>query len=349
MNQTNVVTFPEAMKKIKFAVIGCGSIGQRHVAVLDAEADAQLIAICDVDEQKCIKLAETYPGLVWYTDYQKMLNEADFDVVNVCTPHGLHAPMSIGAARAKKHILVEKPMAISIQDCEDMILAARENNVLLMVVKQNRYNVPIRLAREALESKKLGRIFMVQCDVLWNRYEGYYSESNWRGKMALEGGALYTQASHFIDLLIWWFGDVVKAKTMMDTKNHQIEIEDCGTSVLEFDSGVMGTINWTTCVYNKNYEGSIKIIGEFGTIKIGGQYLNKIEYWDVRAYPLSDNIDFTDKPNSYGKYQGTSSNHDKVIKDVIARLSHEKHMIVEGEEGIRSVKAIEMIYDDARK
>ncbi|MFI5150581.1 MAG: Gfo/Idh/MocA family protein [Bacteroidia bacterium] len=337
------------MKKIKFAVIGCGSIGQRHVAVLDAEAGAEIVAVCDIDEQKCKKIAETYPGITAYTDYEKMLREGDFEVVHICTPHGLHAPMSIAAAKAKKHILVEKPMAISIEDCNKMIRAAKENDVLLMVVKQNRYNIPIRLAKEALDSKKLGRIFMVQCDVLWNRYEGYYSESDWRGRKELEGGALYTQASHFIDLLIWWFGDVIKAKTFIDTKNHHIEIEDCGTSVLQFENGVMGTLNWTTCVYNKNYEGSIMIIGEFGTIKIGGQYLNKIEYWDVRAYPLSDTIDFTDKPNAYGKYQGTSSNHDKVVKDVIARLNQDKHMVVEGEEGIRSVKAIEMIYADARK
>lgn len=337
------------MKKIKFAIIGCGSIGQRHIAVLDAEENAEIVAICDIDERKCQKISETYRQIPYYADYETMLNSVDADVVNICTPHGLHAPMCIAAAKAKKHILVEKPMAISIEDCENMIIAARDNNVLLMVVKQNRYNVPIRLAREALESGKLGKIFMVQCNVLWNRYDGYYADSNWRGRLSMEGGALYTQASHFIDLLIWWFGDVKKAKTFIETKNHNIEIEDCGTSILEFENDVMGTINWTTCVYNKNYEGSITIIGEYGTIKIGGQYLNKIEYWDVRAHPLPDNIDFTDKPNSYGKYQGTSSNHDKVMKDVIARLRDQKHMVVNGEEGIRTVKAIEMIYDNGKK
>ena len=166
--------------------------------------------------------------------------------------------------------------------------------------------------------------------------------------MSMEGGALYTQASHFIDLLVWWFGDVIKAKTFLETKNHHIEIEDCGTSVLEFESGVMGTINWTTCVYNKNYEGSITIIGEYGTIKIGGQYLNKIEYWDVRAYPLPDGIEFSDKPNAYGKYQGTSSNHDKVIADVIRNLTNQKHSIVFGDEGIRTIKAIELMYNSAQ-
>lgn len=332
------------MKKVRFAIIGCGSIGQRHVAVLDADEDAEIVAVCDIVESKCKRISELYQQIPYYTDYVKLLKDVDADVVCICTPHGLHAPMCIEAANAKKHILVEKPMAISISDCENMIKAARENQVLLMVVKQNRYNVPVRLTREVLESGKLGNIFMVQCNVLWNRYEGYYTDSEWRGRKLMEGGALYTQASHFIDLLIWWFGDVKKAKTYMDTKNHKIEIEDCGSTILEFGKGVMGTINWTTCVYNKNYEGSITIIGEYGTIKIGGQYLNKIEYWDVRSHPLPENIDFNDMPNAYGKYQGTSSNHDKVFKDVIARLRYQKHMVVEGEEGIRSVKAIEMIY-----
>jgi UDP-N-acetyl-2-amino-2-deoxyglucuronate dehydrogenase len=335
------------MNPVKFAIVGCGSIGQRHIAVVDAEPTAELIAICDLDLAKCKKISELYGGIPYYQDYRVMLNEVHPDVVNVCTPHGSHAQISIDAANKKINVLVEKPMAIKIEECERMIHAAKTNEVLLMVVKQNRYNIPVRLTKEALESGKLGRIFMVQCNILWNRYDGYYNESPWRGRKSEEGGALYTQASHFLDLLIWWFGDVRKAKSMLDTKNHTVEIEDCGTSVVEFDNGVMGTLNWTTCVYNKNYEGSITIIGEFGTIKIGGQYLNKIEYWDVRAYPLPDNIDFSDKPNAYGKYQGTSSNHDKVMKNVIARLHNQEHAIVEGEEGIRTIKAIELIYAHA--
>jgi predicted dehydrogenase len=226
-----------------------------------------------------------------------------------------------------------------------MIDVARKSNVNLMVVKQNRYNIPILLTKNALDANQLGKVLMVRCDVLWNRHDQYYSESSWRGRLATEGGALYTQASHFIDLLIWWFGDVVNSSSMMATRNHQIEIEDCGTALLEFSSGVMGTMMWTTCVYNKNYEGSITIIGEKGTIKIGGQYLNKIEYWDVHSYPLPENINFVDKPNLYGKYQGTSSNHDKVIKDVIAHVKSRKSCIVTGDEGIKTITAIEKIYN----
>jgi len=333
--------------KINFAVVGCGNIGKRHLAVINEETRANIAAFCDINEDVCRQFAEIYPGIPWYTDYNYMLDEISCDVVNICTPHGLHAPMAIKAATVKRNILVEKPMALNAKDCDAMIEAARYNGVQLMVVKQNRFNVPIALTKMALDSGMMGRIFMVQANVLWNRHDGYYNDSNWRGRKDLEGGALHTQASHFLDLLIWWFGDVVATTAEISTKNHLIEIEDCGSAILKFESKVMGALNWTTCVYNKNYEGSITIIGEHGTIKIGGQYLNKIEFWDVRSFPLPEDIQFTDKPNAYGNYQGTSSNHDKVISSVVAELLNERHNVVEGNEGIKTINAIEMIYKNA--
>ncbi len=239
-------------------------------------------------------------------------------------------------------------MALTVRDSQAMIDAARRNDVKLMVVKQNRYNVPIALTKRAIEEQRLGRIFMVECNVLWNRNDEYYTSSNWRGQKRLEGGALYTQASHFIDLLIWWVGDVVASEAWIATRNHKTEIEDCGHAMLEFTTGVTGTLSWTTCVYNKNFEGSITIVGEKGIIKVGGQYLNKIDYWDVKSYPLADGVEFVDKPNRYGKYQGSSSNHDKVVQDVVASLLRERHHVVEGDEGMKSIAAIELIYASAR-
>ncbi|SNB45052.1 Gfo/Idh/MocA family protein [Geobacter sp. DSM 9736] len=334
---------------VKFAIVGCGAIGSRHAAVIDAEARGSIVTFCDTVSEKARLLSEKYGNdITCYTDYDEMLASTDATVVNICTPHGLHAEMAIKAANAGKHILVEKPMALTVADSMAMIKAAEENSVHLMVVKQNRFNVPIALTKQAIDSGKLGRVFMAQCDVLWNRHDGYYAESNWRGSKTLEGGALYTQASHFIDLLNWWFGDVVAVQAEIATRNHSIEIEDCGNALLTFDSGVMGSLTWTTCVYNKNYEGSITIIAENGTIKIGGPYLNKIEYWDVKAMPLQDDIIFVDKPNAYGKYQGTSSNHDKVVANVVSKLLNERHHVVEGDEGIMSIRAIEMIYKHAR-
>jgi predicted dehydrogenase len=336
------------MNKIKFAIVGCGSIGKRHIAVLDADANAEIAAICDIDENKCKELSSLYNGLKYFTSYSKMLDEIKCDVVNVVTPHQMHADMSIEALEKGFNVLVEKPMALTSFDCDRMNATAVKCNKKLWVVKQNRFNIPIRLAKEAIDEKRLGKIFIVKCDVLWNRYQGYYDESPWRGKKENEGGSLYTQASHFIDLLVWWFGDITNAQTNIATQNHNIETEDTGLSVVKFSNDALGSIIWTTCVYNKNYEGSITIIGEKGTIKIGGQYLNKIEYWDIEGFPLPEGIDFSDKPNAYGNYQGTSSNHDKVINAIISQIKGQSHETVDGFEGIRSIKAIELMYNNAK-
>lgn len=331
-------------KTLKFGIVGCGHIGRRHVAVVDAEPQAELVAVCDVDQDKLQQLQEAYPYLRAYTDYEHMLAEADIDVVSICTPHGLHALMSIQAAYAGKTILVEKPMALTTSESRRMIQAAHENNVPLFVVKQNRYNAPVLLTKKTLDEQRLGRVFMVQCNVMWNRHQEYYEQSSWRGKKHLEGGALQTQVSHFIDLLVWWFGGITEAKTIVDTLNHRIEIEDCGVSALRFESGVMGSLFWTTCVYNVNYEGSITIVGEKGTIKIGGKYLNEIEFWDVQSYPMPTDVNFEDQPNQYGHYQGSSSNHDKLITGLIDQIVYRRQGVVDGAEGLKTIEAIEKIY-----
>lgn len=332
---------------VNFAVIGCGNIGKRHIAVIDAEPLARLVAICDIDENKCRELSALYGGIPWYTDYKELLQHNDINIVTIATPHGLHAEMTITVAERGFHILVEKPMALNVTDSKRMIESAEKHDVKLFVVKQNRYNAPIALTKKAIDEGKLGRIFMVQCNVMWNRHQAYYADSDWRGTRKLEGGALHTQVSHFIDLMIWWFGDVIETKSIMDTLNHDIEIEDCGVSALRFESGVLGSLLWTTCVNNKNYEGSITIIGENGTIKIGGKYLNKIEFWDVAGYPLPENELFTDKPNNYGKYQGTSSNHDKLIHHLVEQFAEEMDGAVEGLEALKTIEAIERIYADS--
>ncbi|BAO55401.1 Gfo/Idh/MocA family protein [Nonlabens marinus] len=331
------------MENLKFAVVGCGNIGKRHAAVIDKEEHANLVAICDIDSQKTADLNKVY-GVEVYTDFQEMLSEAKFDILCICTPHGLHAPMSIQAARSKKHILVEKPMALTSKAAKEMIEEAEKNKVNLWVVKQNRYNKPIRLVKQVLDQERLGKIFLVQTNVLWNRHQRYYEESPWRGSKRTEGGALHTQVSHFLDLLIWWFGEIIEAKSLYDTLNHDIEIEDAGVAALRFENNALGSLNWTTCVYNANYEGSITIIGELGTIKIGGRYLNKIDHWDVQAYPLPENEEFNDQPNTYSHYKGTSSNHDKLINDLIGQIIEGRRGVVEGPEGLKSIEAIEKIY-----
>jgi len=328
---------------VKFAVVGIGNIGSRHLAVIDAEPRAKLVDICDIKEDRCAKFAALYdvPG---YTDFTELLRKTTADIINICTPHGLHAPMAIETAEAGKHMLVEKPMALTLEDTYRMDEEARRNNVRLMVVWQNRHNVPIKLAKKALEDKALGQVYMAHCSVLWNRPQSYYDRSDWLGRKELEGGPLYTQCSHFIDLLIYMFGDIQRVNSIGETKSHSVEIEDCGVAMMKFKSGVMGTLSYTNCVYNKNYEGSITIVGEKGTIKIGGSYLNTIDFWDVQSYPLPHEIDFSDKPNSYTKYKGTSSNHDKLIAEVVSDLLDGKKRVAGWNDGHKVVEAIRMIY-----
>ena len=332
-------------ENVQFGVVGCGAIGKRHLAVVSSDAETTLTAMCEVDRAKHEDLVRLYPRVPIYEKFESFLQHPGLDVVAICTPHGLHASMAIAALKAGQHVLVEKPMALSVCAAQAMIAAAKDNDRCLMVVKQNRYNVPIALAKKAIDEGHLGRLLMIKADVLWNRRQEYYSGSSWRGRRLLEGGSLFTQVSHFIDLLVWWCGDVIEARTLTTTANHRIEIEDNGAAALRFSSGTLGSLAWTTCVYRKNYEGSITIVGERGTIKIGGEYLNKIEFWDVENYPMPENIEFVDQPNAYGTYKGSSSNHDKVIQDVAARLLRERLNVVEGDEGIRTIQAIERIYD----
>jgi UDP-N-acetyl-2-amino-2-deoxyglucuronate dehydrogenase len=336
---------PALDTRLQFGVVGCGAIGKRHLAVVTADRETSLVAMCEIDREKHEELARLYPRVTIYDKFETFLQHPGLDVVAICTPHGLHAPMAIAALKAGRHVLVEKPMALSVTAAQSMIAAAKETERCLMVVKQNRYNVPIALAKTAIDQGHLGRLMMIKADVLWNRRQEYYSGSSWRGRRLLEGGSLFTQVSHFIDLLVWWCGDIIEARTLTTTANHRIEIEDNGAAALRFSSGTLGSLAWTTCVYRKNYEGSITIIGEKGTIKIGGEYLNKIEFWDVENYPMPEGIEFVDQPNAYGTYKGSSSNHDKVIQDVAARLLRERVNVVEGDEGIRTIQAIEKIYD----
>ena len=328
---------------VKFAVVGVGNIGSRHLAVIDAEPRARLVDICDIKPDVCEKFSGLY-DVSAHVDYTEMLRKTSADVINICTPHGLHAPMAIEAANAGKDILVEKPMALTVEDTYRMDEAARKNGVRLMVVWQNRHNVPIKVTKKALEDKALGQVYMVHCFVLWNRPQSYYDRSSWLGRKEHEGGPLYTQCSHFIDLLIYMFGDIQRVNSIGETKSHSIEVEDCGVAMMKFKSGVMGTLSYTNCVYNKNYEGSITIVGEKGTIKIGGSYLNTIDFWDVQSYPLPHDINFDDRPNNYTKYKGTSSNHDKLIAEVVADLLDGKKRVAGWESGHRVVEAIQMIY-----
>jgi predicted dehydrogenase len=263
------------MSKIKFAVIGYGNIGKRHVHHIIAHPEAELVAICDIPEKTIEE--ESLQSIKRYTDINIMLQEIDTDVINVCTPNYLHHPHTISALNAGFHVVCEKPMAISSAECEDMIETAKKTDKTIFVVKQNRYNEPVQQVKSLLQDGTLGNIFFINVNCFWNRNEYYYTESPWRGKKNLDGGCLFTQFSHFVDILYYLFGDIATAQGQVFNFDHAYtEVEDTGSFILKTAEGALVNFNFSTCSYEKNMEGAITILAQHGTVKIGGQYINTI-------------------------------------------------------------------------
>ncbi len=276
-------------------------------------------------------------------------NAADIDVVSICTPNGLHAQHTISALKAGCHVLCEKPMAISVADCGEMIKTAERANRRLFVVKQNRFNPPVRAVKDAIEAGALGRIMSVQLNCFWNRDNDYYKDA-WRGTKELDGGSLFTQFSHFVDLLYWLIGDVRDAAAITGNFMHEdvIEFEDTGVAAISFHNGAVGTINFTVNSFGKNMEGSLTVFGEKGTVKIGGQYLNELEYANVKDYSFGD-LPAGNTPNNYGSYVGSMSNHGEVYQNVVDVLRNEGVITTSAFEGLKTVEIIDKIYAAARR
>lgn len=331
--------------RMKFAIVGCGRIAERHA--IHINNNGRLLAVCDIIKEKADALAAIY-GVQAYYDLGKLLaTEKELDIVAVCTPNGLHAEHSISILNAGKHVVCEKPMAINTEDCRRMIAASKKSGKFLFVVKQNRYNPPIEAVKKLLDDGVLGKIYSIQLNCFWNREAGYYQNS-WKGSLDLDGGTLFTQFSHFIDLLYWMVGDVKDVKAMMSNYAHQgiIEFEDTGIAILEFENGVIGTLNYTVNSHRKNMEGSITLFCEEGTIKVGGQYLNKIEYQDIEGYTI-ENLPDGNGANHYGTYLGSMSNHDKVYENIIKFFKRHEPFSVSPLEGMKTVEIIESIYMSA--
>jgi predicted dehydrogenase len=334
------------VSEIQFAVVGCGRIGQRHAELI--RSMATLAAVCDVKRQRADQLSANY-GCHAYSAIDDLLaNETTIDVVSVCTPNGLHAEHTIRSLRSGKHVLCEKPMALHVRDCRRMIEESERSGKKLFVVKQNRFNPPIAALKKAVEEGRLGRIVSVQLNCFWNRTDAYYKESDWKGTADLDGGTLYTQFSHFVDLLIWMVGDIGDVHVITKNFLHQstVDFEDTGVIALEFVNGALGTINYTVNSYRKNMEGSITLFGEKGTVKIGGQYLNALEYQCIDGYEIT-NVAVSAPANDYGFYQGSMSNHDKVYQNVIDVLTNNSAIATSGLEGLKTVEVIERIYSQA--
>lgn len=334
---------------IHFGVIGYGNIGKRHAQRIMANLDARLTAICDNASMRFEGLPKILSYIPRYTDYRQLLAMPEIEVVNVCTPNYLHAEMTIAALDAGKHVVCEKPMAISSADAARMIAAAAANDKKLFVVKQNRYNPPIATVKELLTKGILGRVYQVQVNCFWNRDDAYYQLSEWHGRKALDGGCLFTQCSHFVDILYYLIGDVRCLSGIISNKGHQntVEFEDSGIFSLQSlqDEALIG-FTFSTCTQTRNMEGSITIIAEHGTVKIGGQYLNTIEYQDITNYKI-ENLPEGNPPNDYGTYKGSMSNHDKIISNVVDTLNGRADIATNGYEGKRVVEIIEEMYSKA--
>ena len=334
------------MKKLKFIIIGCGRIAQRHAKHINNLAE--LVAVCDIEIEKANVLATKYNATA-YQNLDKMLAQhQDVDVVAVCSPNGLHAEHAIKALKAGFHVLCEKPMAISVKDCGEMIKVSEQSNKRLFAIKQNRFNPPVVAVKEAIDNGYLGKIFSIQLNCFWNRNNDYYHNS-WKGTKDLDGGTLYTQFSHFIDLVYWMIGDVKRAYALTSNFAHKdiIEFEDSGVIALEFDNGAIGGINYTVNSFQKNMEGSLTIFGEKGTVKIGGQYLNELEYQNIEGFVIKD-LPEGNKPNNYGNYVGSMSNHDKIYKNVINVLLYGDSIATNSFEGLKTVEIIDKIYQSAK-
>jgi UDP-N-acetyl-2-amino-2-deoxyglucuronate dehydrogenase len=335
-------------KKLNFALIGCGRIGNRHAEHI--VRNGKLIAVCDTDKHKADELSKLYKVKAYYSLSDLLDKEDKVDIVSICTPNGLHASQTIQAFKSGKHVLCEKPMGISVHECGQMIHAAEQSNRRLFIVKQNRFNPPVIAIKNILDEGKLGKIFTVQLNCFWNRNPQYYNKSDWKGTRKLDGGTLFTQFSHFVDLLYYMVGDVKEVHAFTGNFNHkeEIEFEDNGVVALKFHNGTLGTINYTVNSYNKNMEGSITIFAEKGTIKIGGQYLNELEYQMIEDVDIKD-LPEGNPPNMYGEYIGSMSNHSQVYENVVDVLNNDGIIATNGFEGLKTVEIIDKIMRSANE
>lgn len=334
------------MNPLRFAVVGFGNIGRRHATHILHNPDTVLVAVCDTDAAREQQVPE---GVAFYNNINDLLAGTKADVLCVCTPNYLHEPHTIAGLRAGLHVVVEKPMALSVEECDRMIAAAEETGKTIFAVKQNRYNPPVQAVKELIAKGGLGKILLVQVNGFWNRGDAYYSESPWRGRKKLDGGCLFTQFSHFVDILYYLNGPVTEASGWLHNFLHQhnTEFEDTGSFVLKGANDSIVNFNFTTCSHGRNMEGAITLFGEKGTVKIGGQYLNTIEYQHLEGDALPE-IAITAKANDYGLYQGSMSNHDKLIQNVVDVLHHGHPVMTSAAEGREVVKIISQMYAGAR-
>ncbi|MDX9882226.1 MAG: Gfo/Idh/MocA family oxidoreductase [Prolixibacteraceae bacterium] len=334
------------MRKIRFAVVGMGHIGKRHAEMIRREPDAELVAVADIrgkEEYGISEISEPF-----YRSLDELLaNEKNFDVLNICTPNGLHAPMAIQALENNLHVVIEKPMALSKHDAEEIIHKSLEKEKHVFCVMQNRYSPPSVWLKSVIDQKLLGNIYQVQVNCYWNRDVRYYTGESWHGNAQLDGGTLFTQFSHFIDIMYWLFGDIHRIAGRFNDFNHQnlTDFEDSGIVTFDFVKGGTGCLNYSTSLFAENLESSMIIVAEKGTVKVAGQYMNEVAYCNIENYTMPG-LEPGAPPNDYGAYKGSAQNHHFVIRNVVETLNNHSSISTNALEGMKVVDIIERIYTE---
>lgn len=331
------------MRKIRFAVIGQGHIGKRHAEMIRRNEQSELIAVCDVLSKEQLGITDITES--FYSSIDILLKEVDVDVVNICVPNGLHAEFALKVLNAHKHVVIEKPMALSKQDAERILSRSLEVGCHVFCVMQNRYSPPSKWLKEVVESGVLGDIYMVHLDCFWNRDARYYNSEGWHGDALMDGGTLYTQFSHFVDIMYWLFGDITNIKASFYDFNHKdlTDFEDSGTVIFDFIQGGSGCLNYSTSVWGKNLESSLTIVAQNGSIKVAGQYMNEVTYCHIKDYQMPL-LEASNPPNDYGLYKGSAQNHHYVIQNVIDKLIDKALITTNALDGLKVVDIIERIY-----
>jgi UDP-N-acetyl-2-amino-2-deoxyglucuronate dehydrogenase len=332
------------MSTFRIGVVGCGRISRNHFEAIEKIDGFELTAVCDIVDSRAQEAASR-GGVPAFTSLARMLESAPVDVVAVCTPSGLHPAHGMLVARAGKHVVCEKPMAISLSAADELVRTCDDAGVQLFVVKQNRLNPPIQALKRAVEKGRFGRIYVANTTVRWTRPQEYYDQAPWRGTWEFDGGAFMNQASHYVDLIQWLVGPVESVMAKTATLARRIETEDTGVAVLKFRSGALGVIEVTMLTYPRNLEGSITLLGETGTVKIGGTAVNKVETWQFADYDDDDKVieaaSYT-PPNVYGH------GHEAYYRNVLSVLRGDAQPDTDGRAGRKSLELILGIYESAK-
>jgi len=319
--------------------------------MVDGNEQSKLKVVVDIDAEKREAAKQMFPDIEVFESVEDFLNsDTHVDVVNICTPNGYHASQSIKALESKSHVVIEKPMGLNRQECEDVVFKSLQVSRHVFCVKQNRYSPSSQWLKSLIEENRLGAINMVQLSCYWNRDARYYKAGGWKGTKNLDGGVLFTQFSHFIDILYWLFGDIQNIVAMSTNFNHKdsTEFDDSGLVQFEFVNGGFGSINYSTAIYGQNFESSIVVIGEKGTVKVSGQYMDQVEYCHVEDYEMPT-LPPPKPPNDYGDYKGSAANHHYVIENVIDVLTGKSQISTNALEGMKVVEIIERIHRKQRQ